>query len=935
MTSWVAREAECVRCPLHESAHHVCLMGSGPRRTELMIIGEAPGRLEDKTGAPFVGDAGRLLGELLMQAGLSRDRSYITNAVKCRPPDNRDPKLQEMVACAPHLQREIDAVRPQYILLLGGVALKAVLGETGITKQRGRARYVRDTIVMPTLHPASAFYAEGNRAIIQQDLRYLHSIMVRGSIPREEEVNSVLVDTPELVEEMIEALTGVVAFDIETTDLYPWNGEITAFGFGTADTQYSLLAHHRESVWSPDDIDNILGRAVAKLNRCFVVGQNIKFDQLWVLVHYGLFIESDFDTMLAHYLLDENAFHDLEYLARLHFNAPAWDIPLVDKQGAASAEKLSRYLAHDVYYTRKLFKPLSEQLAKDRRLSKLYTHVLMPLANLFVRIEAHGTCIKEGRLDDAEIYLDEQIKKTARKLNEYGYINWRSTRSIAKLLYGPKHEGGLGLRCPLVTKNGAQSTAESALNMIDHPIIGALKDYRAAQQERSLFIKGWRPHIVPHRGTHRLHPNFKLHGTTTGRASAERPNLQQTTREPRVRSVITAPPGWQLMEADLSQIELRVIAHLSKDPTMLETFRTGGDIHWRTSMGEIERAGGGPYVEEVIRAAEMYCVQAKLPPNGASAKALLAVYQANHKRAGTRQIIRMASEAWSDQNAGSGIGREPTRRIKSILEGRLSDLAVEKVQEDVLRALRRCAEFGLASQKRKSMGLEPIEFADAMSLVSQAGPFSEEEGYSKIWKQLRYNAKAVGFGYCFGMWHKKFRLYARDTYGLDITERQAMESRQSFFQLYSHLEKWHNYQKRYVTEQGHVRGLDGQLRRLPAAQDRRDSPERQEAFRQAINSPVQGFASKINFMVLLQMAEEFSWSVFRPVATVHDAILAEVRDDHVEACASRVLEIMRRPTLFDVLDIELDVPIEGEVKIGPWGSGVSIDKWRKDKDAIL
>ena len=149
-----------------------------------------------------------------------------------------------------------------------------------------------------------------------------------GTIPREQGINSILVDTHDKVEEMLAALTGVVAYDLETTCLYPYDGEIVSFGFGTADAQYTLLAHHRDSVWSPDDIDDILGRAVAKLERCYVVGQYIKFDQLWTLVHYGLYIEADFDVGLAHYLLDENAFHDLEFLARLYFNAPSWDISL-------------------------------------------------------------------------------------------------------------------------------------------------------------------------------------------------------------------------------------------------------------------------------------------------------------------------------------------------------------------------------------------------------------------------------------------------------------------------------------------------------------------------------------------------------------------------------------------------------------------------------
>jgi DNA polymerase-1 len=123
--------------------------------------------------------------------------------------------------------------------------------------------------------------------------------------------------------------------------------------------------------------------------------------------------------------------------------------------------------------------------------------------------------------------------------------------------------------------------------------------------------------------------------------------------------------------------------------------------------------------------------------------------------------------------------------------------------------------------------------------------------------------------------------------------------------------------------------MSGRKRRLPQARSKEDSPERGEAYRQAINAPVQGFASDINLMVLLQMRKEFSSRVFKPVITVHDSILMEVREDHVEQVVHRIEEIMRRPDLFDDFGIKLTVPIEGETKIGPWGSGVSFKRWKK------
>ena len=661
-----------------------------------MIIGEAPGKEEDAQGIPFVGNAGHLLDDLLMQAGIDRASVYVTNAVKCRPLSNRDPTAGEIAKCRQYLQLEIDAVRPKHILLMGNAALKSVTGESGITAQRGRPSTHNGTIVMPTLHPASIFYTAANRAIVEQDLRYFRSLMRRGFIPPTSvNIRPHLVETPTDVTEMLAALTGTVSIDLETgpterikdlkerkrAGLYPWLGQITAIGFGTAQGEFALLANHRDSPWTHDDIDGILDRAVKRLERCYVIGQNGKFDQTFLRVHHGIHLELAFDTMLAHYLLDENQFHDLEYLARLYFNAPAWDIPLEAKQGKATDQELANYLAHDLYYTRALFPVLNERLAQDPQLYRLFHHLLMPLANLFVRIEAHGAYIDYNRLSDAKAFLNEEIDRAEADLTRYGDINWASTQQVSQVLYEK-----LRLRCPKFTEKGARSTDESSLNQIDHPVAGAIKRFRGARQEYGLFIKGWEPYLVPSRRDNgwRLHPSFKLAGTVTGRASAEHPNLQQTTREPRVRSLIKAPAGWQLWEADLSQIELRIIAELSDDPTMRETFRAGRDIHWTTALREIER----------------------------------------------------------------GVGHVP-----------------------------------LVLSTASALAQRPVkDYAKAIAILLDAGPDTAAE-IDKKWKDLRYGAKAVNFGFSFGMWWKRFKLYARDTYGLEISDRQAQQSRIAFFQL--------------------------------------------------------------------------------------------------------------------------------------------------------
>src|SRR5580765_801118 len=117
------RDPHCTLCPLHETAEFVCLLGQGPEPCDVMIIGEAPGQREDASGKAFVGRSGKLLDQLLDRVGLDRKRIFITNAVSCRPPDNRTPKKNEIVACRKWLKYQLSLIKPKYVLLLGNVPL--------------------------------------------------------------------------------------------------------------------------------------------------------------------------------------------------------------------------------------------------------------------------------------------------------------------------------------------------------------------------------------------------------------------------------------------------------------------------------------------------------------------------------------------------------------------------------------------------------------------------------------------------------------------------------------------------------------------------------------------------------------------------------------------------------------------------------------------
>lgn len=153
----------CNRCLLCQARTRT-VFGEGDRRARLMFIGEGPGEEEDRQGRPFVGRAGEFLTKMIAAMGLSRDQVYIANIVKCRPPQNRTPHQEEVSACLPYLERQIQLLAPAAIVTLGNVPLQALFHEAGIVRLRGHWREYRGIPVMPTYHPSYIIRMEGMAA---------------------------------------------------------------------------------------------------------------------------------------------------------------------------------------------------------------------------------------------------------------------------------------------------------------------------------------------------------------------------------------------------------------------------------------------------------------------------------------------------------------------------------------------------------------------------------------------------------------------------------------------------------------------------------------------------------------------------------------------------------------------------------------------------
>lgn len=164
---------DCRACQLYQTRTNI-VFGVGNPRARVMFVGEAPGKNEDLQGEPFVGRAGENLNRILSLAGLEREDIYIANVLKCRPPQNRNPQADEVLACSPYLREQIRSIWPDVIVTLGNPASHFVLKtEVGITKLRGRFHQMGHFTVMPTFHPAAALRNPAWQALLEEDFRML------------------------------------------------------------------------------------------------------------------------------------------------------------------------------------------------------------------------------------------------------------------------------------------------------------------------------------------------------------------------------------------------------------------------------------------------------------------------------------------------------------------------------------------------------------------------------------------------------------------------------------------------------------------------------------------------------------------------------------------------------------------------------------------
>ena len=167
---------KCTKCELSETRTN-SVPGKGNFKSDVIFVGEAPGKNEDKKGEPFIGIAGKKLTGALENAGVSRDEIYITNIVKCRPPSNRVPKPNERETCQEYLKQEISIIKPKIICILGNTVFNSVLGGSEIIKYRGKVAQKDNQLYFITIHPAATIYNQKLISVLKKDIKKLFKII--------------------------------------------------------------------------------------------------------------------------------------------------------------------------------------------------------------------------------------------------------------------------------------------------------------------------------------------------------------------------------------------------------------------------------------------------------------------------------------------------------------------------------------------------------------------------------------------------------------------------------------------------------------------------------------------------------------------------------------------------------------------------------------
>ena len=608
--------------------------GAGPNTAEWAIIGEAPGYYEDQAGVPFVGPSGKLLRQALTRVGLDPEEAYITNVIKERPPNNETPSTKEIKEALPALLEELKGLpNLRAVLLLGNSALSALTGLGGITKRRGLVKHARPEVaaaweeaspfhLFATLHPAAILRVSGYRSGWLQDLAAFRALVD----PVEDNDRIVLVADEEAWAEFEAHVQDIGALDVETTVSPAPTGtnKYWVDFFGEEQDRLVCLSMtfdgYTAFVFTPG---NFLYRALPVMRETDWVMHNGSFDTLALKCIMGIDVPFKHDTMAMAYLLHEDERKALEILGSVWLGLrPYKDVDYVNIT-EEDPMKVYEMNGRDANRTYRLFRPLANELNEHPALSRLYQWLLMPAVRALIEVTYTGVPVDVERLAELKSEVQKEVESAYTQLLEItpdpGETPWPKHPRLKTHTFNPSSAQQVArvlfdmFNLPVLerTKTGAPSTKDEVLaslltstNRERAAWLSTLRTYRKQAKNLSSYLEAWPKLMSPYDLA--LHPRYKPLHVVTGRLSSEYPNIQNVPRDPRYRDVFGDDKGvW--LKADYSQIELRIAAWLAHEPTMLQAYREGQDLHRLTAQLVLgDSSDEARYVAKVLNFSLLY-----------------------------------------------------------------------------------------------------------------------------------------------------------------------------------------------------------------------------------------------------------------------------------------------------------------------------------------
>lgn len=401
-----------------------------------------------------------------------------------------------------------------------------------------------------------------------------------------------LVDSEEDIRTLYDFLRTkqILSLDTETTSTQPVRAELVGLSFAVEENQafYVPVPDNREEALK---IVSIF-KPLYEDDKILKIGQNIKYDYE-VLKNYGVEIKGKiFDTMIAHYVIQPELHHNMDYMAEVYLNYQTVHIEeLIGPKGKKQKnmrdldpKDVYEYAAEDADVTLKLYHVLSTKL-KESNVEDLFWNIEMPLVPVLADMELNGVCLDTDALKETSEIFNKRMNEYEQKIyQEAGEtFNISSPRQVGDILFGKMQI----LDKPKKTRTGQYVTSEEVLQSLKskNPIVQNILDYRGIKKLLSTYVDAL-PKLINSKTGH-IHTSFNQALTATGRLSSSDPNLQnipvRTDDGKEIRKCFIPEPGCLFFSADYSQIELRIMAHLSGDENMIEAFNEGFDIHRATA----------------------------------------------------------------------------------------------------------------------------------------------------------------------------------------------------------------------------------------------------------------------------------------------------------------------------------------------------------------